>query len=129
MVDKIIGYFDLNSEARAKRAKAVGDDAVPGGPSVPAWLQYLALVLGIVIQPSFAAYQQNHQWSMPLGPGFILFSVIVGLVIFPAVYKKTFDDTDPKLVSIAPIFTAGLGWQSLLTTALAAGGGSTAVTG
>lgn len=117
MLEGAIRYFDLNREARAKSVSAVRDDAKHDGPSVPAWLQYIALIAGIIIQPSFAAYQQSHTWSSPYGPGYLLFSAIVGVIIFPAVYRKTFDDTNPRLLSIAAIFTAGLGWQTLLATA------------
>jgi hypothetical protein len=120
MLDGLIGYFDLNREAHAIQPSAVAATPGTGGPGVPAWAQYLALIAGIIIQPSFAAYQQTHRWTWANGIGWLLFSVIVGVIIFPAVYRKTFDDTDPKLVSIAPIFTAGLGWQTLLATAVAA---------
>jgi hypothetical protein len=118
MLEVALRYFDLNREASAKRSSAVGAAAIHGGSNGSAWLQYLALIAGIIIQPSFAVYQQSHTWMWPDGPGYLLFSAIVGVIIFPAVYRKTFDDKNPQLLSIAPIFTAGLGWQTLLATAL-----------
>lgn len=115
MIDRVISYFDLNMEARAKRAVAAGTGAKPG---VPWLLQYLVLIAGIIVQPSFSAYQQTHQLTWPYGPGYLLMSAVVGVIIFPAVYRKAFDDEDPKLISLAPIFTAGLGWQTLLAAAV-----------
>jgi hypothetical protein len=116
MLDGAVRYFDLNRDARMKPLSAVRG-VNDRGMRVPAWVQYLALVAGIIVQPSFTAYQQSHAWTSPYGAGYLLFSAMVGLIIFPAVYRKTFDDTNPTLLSIAPIFTAGLGWQALLATA------------
>ncbi len=120
MLDALNRYFDLNAAARAKGVAAVA----PGGPTGPttisAWIQYAVLVAGILIEPSFTAYQTNHSWVWPYGWGYLLFSVIVGVIIFPGVYRRTFDDENPSLVSLGPIFTSGLGWQSLLATAVSA---------
>ena len=118
MIDRVISYFDLNSESRPKWAAAGTNGEKPGGPGVPWLLQYLVLIAGIIVQPSFSAYQQTHQLTWPYGPGYLLMSAVIGVIIFPAVYRKAFDDTDPKLIALAPIFTAGLGWQTLLAAAV-----------
>lgn len=80
--------------------------------------QYLVLLAGIVIQPYFAHFQQHKVWDFTAVPGWILFSAIVALVTFPAVYKNSFDPSRPMGIQLIPIFTAGLGWQSLFTTAM-----------
>jgi hypothetical protein len=90
-------YFDLSVLASADTWLFVtGNYVVP---------QYLALVAGIVVQPYFAKYQETRTW-----PGFhdisgwIVFSIIVGIVIFPGVYKKTFDPGTPLVVQLGAIF-------------------------
>jgi hypothetical protein len=87
------------------------------------WLpQYLTLVLGIVVQPFFAAYQQSGQWNFNGITGRVLFAAIVGLVVFPAVYKRAFDPDKPLFVQLCAIFAVGMGWESLLRTALKVAG-------
>ena len=97
---------------------ALSPAPTPKGRS--AWVQWSALFAGILIQPFFQAYQASstHTWSFNGFGGWTLFALITSVVIFPAVYKKAFDQDSPALVQLAPIFTAGLGWQSLLTTAI-----------
>jgi len=84
--------------------------------------QYISLILGILIQPFFAAYQQTGNWNFAGFSGRILFALIVGLAIFPAVYKSAFDPDKPLFVQLCAIFAAGMGWESLLKTALKVSG-------
>jgi hypothetical protein len=113
MMNSVIRYFDLNQKRRpTSDAEAASDDSKP----LPWQLQYLALLLGIIVQPYFAYYQQHGQWVLTAVPGWIIFSIIVALVCFPGVYKKSFDPGQPMIMQVIPIFTAGLGWQSLFTT-------------
>jgi len=92
--------------------------AAPAPKGRSAWVQWSALFAGIAIQPFFQAYQAHHSWSFEGVGGWTLFALITSIVIFPGVYKRAFDQDSPVLVQLAPIFTAGLGWQSLLTTAI-----------
>ena len=57
-------------------------------------------------------------WDFTGGWGRILFSCIIGFAVFSQVYKKVITDRLPLIVMLGPIFTAGLGWQSLLGAAL-----------
>lgn len=112
----IIKYFDLASDLRSKRREVKG--AIT---KTFHWLpQYVALVAGVLIQPFFNAYQQTGQWNFTGFTGRVLFAVIVGLAIFPAVYKRAFDLEKPLFVQLCAIFAAGMGWESLLRTALKA---------
>jgi hypothetical protein len=90
-------------------------------PAIQWWflvLQYLVLVLGIVIQPFFANYQATHNWSFTGFWGWLLFSVIAGLAILPSVYKNTIDPEKPLPIQLCVLFVAGMGWESLLSTAI-----------
>lgn len=80
--------------------------------------QWLALFAGVLIQPFFQAYQATHKWQWAGFSGWALFALITSILIFPAVYRKAFDRDKPVIVQVGPIFAAGLGWQSLLTTAV-----------
>lgn len=116
-MNRIIDYFNLGSNVGPKTGRGVGR------PGALHWLpQYLTLVLGIVVQPFFAAYQQTGQWNFNGITGRVLFASIVGVVVFPAVYKKAFDPDKPLFVQLCAIFAVGMGWESLLRTALKVAG-------
>ena len=90
------------------------------GPSEPPefWLpQYLALILGIFVQPYFDHFRETHKWTLPSlgeGTGWFAFAVITGLIAFPAVYRRSFDPNTPKFVQFCAILTMGMGWQSFV---------------
>lgn len=106
-------YFDLQSQERGARGQGFADP----GKKLLVIPQYLALVLGIGVQPFLAAYQATGKWSLLGLWGWVVFAVIVGLIIFPSVYKNSFDTSKPIFVQFCMIFAAGMGWESLLSTA------------
>ena len=107
-MSKLADYFDINRDVAPRLGKE-------GGPQ---WLpQWLALLAGVVIQPSLQAFRESGQWSLPTW-GWALFAVIAAVLIFPVIYRAAFDANKPFLVHLAPIFAAGLGWESLLGTAM-----------
>jgi len=118
ILEGIGNYFDLVSDRRSAMAGAVGGvEKLP-----PAWPQYIALVLGILVQPYFASYQVTGTWAWSGLIGRLLFSAICGFAVLPGVYKSAFDPDKPIVVQLCLLFVAGLGWESLLaaaTTALA----------
>lgn len=120
--NSLIRYFDLASETRPGGARAITGSEGKPAPWLP---QYVALVLGILVQPLFEHFRNTspHQWDFTSMPVWIPFALIVGIVIFPAVYKNAFDPTKPIFVQLCAIFAGGLGWQALLQTAVKAGGG------
>jgi hypothetical protein len=83
-------------------------------------LQYLVLVLGVLIQPFFASYQVTRIWNFEGFWGWLLFSVIAGIAILPSVYRNSFDRGKPLPVQLCVLFVAGMGWESLLSTAISA---------
>lgn len=116
-MNRIFRYFDLLSELRSDEREAY---AAAGNLH---WFpQYVALALGILLQPFFAAYQQTGQWAFGAVWGRLLFASIVGIVVFPVVYKNSFDPAKPIFVQFCIIFTAGMGWETLFATALGATG-------
>ena len=119
MINDLIRYFDLQSEKRPAIPKAHADS---GGPSFPVLPQYFALVVGIAVQPFLSKYQQTKVWDISGWEGWIVFSLIVGLVVFPLVYKRSFDPQSNLFVQLCAIFASGLGWQSLMQTAVATTG-------
>lgn len=117
MINQLIGYFDLQSDRRGLQPEQQAE-----GRRFPVVPQYVALVLGIVVQPFLAAFQKTGMWSLHGLLPWAIFSTIAGLIIFPAVYKKSFDPDGNLFVQLCTIFASGLGWQSLLQTAGKAGG-------
>jgi hypothetical protein len=118
MLEKIIRYFDLMSEVKARR-RAQGFSA--STKELHWFPQWICLFLGIVIQPYFANFQERGVWDFGRLPSWTLFAVITAFLIFPLVYRKAFDEEKPLPVQLGPIFTAGMGWHSLLATAMKAG--------
>lgn len=112
-VNGIIRYFDLQSGKRTLNAVAHGGK---GGASAAVLPQYIALVVGIVVQPYLQHYMQTNQWSLSLSDviGRLIFGVIIGALAFPGVYKNAFDPDKPLIVQLCAIFAAGIGWQSLI---------------
>jgi hypothetical protein len=112
-----VRYFDLASETRSGGAYAVADSGTKPAPWFP---QYIALVLGIIMQPPFEHFRNTnpHEWAFASMPVWIPFALIVAIVIFPAIYKNAFDPTKPIFVQLCTIFASGLGWQALLQTAV-----------
>jgi hypothetical protein len=110
---KIEDYFDLYS-------KVSDAPYVPGERFFNGLGQWFALFSGIMIEPYFQKYQETHQWIWTGISGWTLFALITSYVIFPAIYKNAFDPDKPVIVQLAPIFTAGLGWHTLLSTAIKA---------
>ena len=110
-------YFNLNRDV------AGGPQAQDSGGKQLHWLpQYLTLFVGVLIQPAFSLYRQTGTWSFPHYAGWGLFALITAFMIFPAAYRASFDPGKPLPLMLAPIFTAGLGWESLVSTALKAVG-------
>ena len=120
-MDRIAEYFDLTSEWKKEVGKNAGE--------IPGWLmgsgiQYLGLILGIILQPYLTNYQETGVWGLQQAiGGRIIFSIVTGLLILPAVYKKSFDPKKPWLVQFGAIVTAAMGWQSLMASAMTATGG------
>jgi hypothetical protein len=130
-VDGLRRYFDLYSgEAKSESSHSLSSGIkmhgkiAKRGPSLhqTTLFQWLALFAGVLIQPFFQTYQSTHKWVFDGLTGWALFALIVSVVIFPAVYRNALDIGKPVFVQLATIFMAGLGWQSLLTTVVNAGG-------
>ncbi len=111
----------MNSVARYFSLRPADYDArrLPLG-SRSAWAQWVALFLGVAIQPYFEGFREKHVWQFSGFWGWTLFALITSVIIFPAVYRKAFDGEAPAIVQIAPIFAAGLGWESLIGTVVKA---------
>ena|SRR2546421_797035 len=119
-MNNLIRYFDLNSQL--KTGLPEGTALTRNGKKVRAWPQWLALLLGIFVQPYLAEFRKTGQWNFSGGWQWLLFAAIVAVVIFPSVYRGAFDEEKPWLVHMAPIFTAGLGWEALFGAAVKAVG-------
>jgi hypothetical protein len=124
-VESVARYFDILSDARPDVARS-GNVALAETAKTEnlSWIpQWLALLAGVVIQPYFAGYQKTSSWAFAGFWGWLAASAIIALVVFPAVYRGAFDPTKPWIVQIVPIFTAGLGWNTLFLTAMKAATG------
>jgi hypothetical protein len=120
--NKIVEYFDLASQYRPGGSHAVAEEENKKALKLH-WLpQYLALLAGIIAQRYFAGYMTTGQWDPTGFLGWVVASIIVALMAFPAVYKGSFDATKPIFVQLCVIFTTGTGWQTIVGSALKAAG-------
>lgn len=115
-------YFSLyrrDSERSIFKSDTDGDPST-GGPK--AIFQWLALFIGVLIQPFYAFYKEARNFGSPgevyQDYYFVVFALIVSVVAFPTVYRKAFDANRPKWMQLIPVFTAGLGWQTIVDTAV-----------
>ncbi|MBO6606405.1 hypothetical protein [Psychroserpens sp.] len=84
-------------------------------------LQWLTLFIGIVIQPFFSTYKATGTFNFAEAYSdwyFLVFAVIVAFIAFPGIYKTAFDSDKPNWIQLIPVFTAGLGWQTLVDAAI-----------
>ncbi len=113
-MNKLIGYFDLTNTTGARRPAAYG-----AGPStLSAWLQYVALVLGIFIEKYWSQYRATGHVSLAGAPLHLAFALITALILFPGAYKNTFNPGQSPFVQFCVIFTTGIGWQSVINNAV-----------
>ncbi len=95
------------------------NDTTPSKPN--SFFQWIALLIGVLIQPFFSFYKEHGSiiWNEAYkNKEFMIFAVIVAVIVFPSIYRKAFDSDRPKWIQMIPIFTAGLGWQTLVDSAV-----------
>lgn len=110
-MNALIRYFDLVSQYRKDGSLAV---STTEEKSLTVWPQYLALLLGIIVQPYLQQYINTHEWKIAGFWAWLIASVFIALMAFPAVYKSSMDATKPLFVQFCVIFTAGMGWQTIV---------------
>ena len=116
MINKIVTHFDLYNSLRSPGARAF-----ESGSSTPSnwWIlaHFIALIVGILSKPFVDAYQSGDISSFTMSVPLIIFSCIVAIAIFPAVFKNSYNVGNPRVVQLCVTFASGLGYQSLFTTA------------
>jgi hypothetical protein len=116
--NKIISYFDLTSDYSKNGPRAV---STSDEKKIHWFPQYIALVLGIIVQPFLQQYMATGNWDFNGFLGRVLASLIIGIMGFPAVYKRVYDQrTSILIIQLFTLFTAGMGWNTLCNTALTA---------
>jgi hypothetical protein len=108
VLDFVLRYFDLRPGAELAHLRALGK------PDAPWLLQYVALVLGVVVQPYLQQFQATGQWQPDGIWGRIVPAALIGLAVLPAVYCRAFDPHTPGFVQFCIIFVSGMGWESLM---------------
>lgn len=129
MLNRLIGYFDLQSETRStppvdianmplKSAAATADTPLKPDKHkkhAPILPQYIAFSAGVIIEPLLSHYTALNAWPS-VGDiwGRIVFGLLMGLVLLPGVYKATFSPEKPVSIQVLALVQIGLGWQTLL---------------
>lgn len=113
-LENVVRYFDLQSENR--RVSATGQASKGHLPVLP---QYLAVCLGIMIEPYINSYIATgaFNWVWSVAEDRAIFAVLVGILIIPAIYKSSFDAKRPVLIQLAALVPMGMGWQTFFAAA------------
>lgn len=114
----IASYFDLRP-TESDRARTRTRSTEQPVPVIP---QYLALAAGIVVEPFLHEFMETHGFDLTWSRvgAQLAFGLVMGLIVFPGVYKNAFDPTRPIFVQLCAIFASGIGWQSLFQAATSA---------
>ena len=126
-------YFDLR---RPVFEKASSNDAAAVAPAVPGqsaptpvvanslgvgWqvVVYVTLALSIVASRYLDLYRAGTANEFALDWAYLLSVAIVSLLAFPVAYDKAQLSRDrPMFLQLALIFTAGMGWEKIVATAM-----------
>jgi len=134
----IADYFDLTKSFPFKERTVSPRGtpvALPGTPATPpgtpittgsqqsglAWqIATYCLVLASIVASRFCdLYRAGALNGFRLDAAYLLFLGIVSLIAFPVVYTKaTLTSDNPVFVRIALIFSAGMGWEKIVSTAI-----------
>ena len=117
-------YFDLTQSFPFKEPAS----PPPTTASAPVPLQsgvawqvatYVLVFISILASRFCDLYRAGALDSFKLDVPYLLFLGIVSLIAFPVVYTKaTLNQDNPVFVRIALIFTAGMGWEKIVSTAI-----------
>jgi hypothetical protein len=84
---------------------------------------YGTLVFGNVASSFLDSYRAGQSWRPDVLS--LVFAFIVGLVLLPgAIDTQKMNGEKEELVQFATVFTYGIGWQTLLSSAIRAAAGS-----
>ena len=138
----IADYFDLTKSFPFKErtgtpttspgtptTPAAGSPTTPHGPQITtvsqqsglAWqiATYCLVLISILASRFCDLYRAGALGGFRLDATYLLFLGIVSLIAFPVVYSKaTLNADNPVFVRIALIFTAGMGWEKIVSTAI-----------
>lgn len=79
---------------------------------------FFTLVLSVIASRFLDYYRGAVSWNPLRDWPYLFFAVIVSLMAFPVVYQKAQRNrSEPTLVQLGLIFTAGIGWEKMLSTA------------
>lgn len=118
-------YFDLSQPATFRDATPKAQVHQAGG-SVEhkltlKWqlITYVVLVLSIMASRYLDLFRAGVASSFRVDVPYLIFIAIASLLVFPLVYDKACLNTDkPVLLQIGVIFSAGMGWEKIVSTAL-----------
>ena len=123
-------YFDLSQPATFRDPSPAASGGEPPARIPPltaaqqvslAWqiTIYFILLISIAASRFFDLYRAGIPKSFVLDWQYLLFLAIASLVAFPVVYDKArFNKDQPVLLQIGLIFTAGMGWEKIVATAI-----------
>jgi hypothetical protein len=105
MTSKLLKYFDLTSSVGAWSAEETFRGAEGISRTFHWFPQYVALIGGIVVQPYLLRYMTSGFWDLKGFLGWLVASVFIAVMAFPAVYKNSLDTEKPLVVQLCVIFS------------------------
>jgi len=86
--------------------------------SLGAQVSMFTTLMVSVIASRYVYYRAAVSWSPLHDWHYLLFALIVSFMAFPIVYKKAQQSrNDPIFVQLGLVFSAGIGWEKMLSSA------------
>ena len=121
-------YFDLSQPATfrdpIRKSSAPQADSRPPDASQRLTLKwqivtYVVLVLSIMASRFLDLFRAGVASTFRVDLPYLIFIAIASLLVFPVVYDKAcFNRDKPILLQIGLIFSAGMGWEKIVSTAV-----------
>jgi hypothetical protein len=118
----LINPLRLGTRAELKAEEGTSPDALLKMTLGRQMALYGTLVFGNIA----SNFLDSYRASLPWHPNFLIlvFALVVGVVLLPgAIDSNKLNGQKEELVQFAMVFTYGMGWQSLLGSAIKAVGG------
>ena len=86
MLNSVFRYFDLQFKIRSVTPQGTSGQSTYA-PVLP---QYLAASAGVIVEPLLRGYINTGAWQYGISAlaGRVVFGLIVGIVLLPAIYKS-----------------------------------------
>jgi hypothetical protein len=129
VVNKILGYFDLNKRISSNSRKSPANLELASIPDdivhvleplsqVAVWKQivlYIGTVVGVLFSTAIIQYKTGQVEALHISITSILLSLTIALILMPNIYEKALKPDTPFIVELGIFVQQGVFWSIVLT--------------